>query len=71
MHSKRESDLTPAERVGGDVGWTVALPSGRHYGATREVVAAIHPDIPEAEQNRIRGMAVNSPSRRSHVSSRG
>lgn len=52
---RREREQTPDGHVGMGVGWTVALPSGRYYGALREVTVAVERHIDPAERDRLRG----------------
>lgn len=51
-----ESNLTPPKRIGVGIGWTVELPSGRHYGVLREVTVAVGWDLSASEVDRIRGV---------------
>ena len=53
---KLESNLTLPRRIGVGIGWTVGLPSGRHYGALREVTVAVERDLSGGEADRIRNV---------------
>ena len=49
------SGSKPTRRVGVGVGWTVALPSGQHYRALREVTVGVGEDFDSDELHRVRG----------------
>jgi hypothetical protein len=55
LRAGHRSNRTPAGRVGAGIGWTVALPSGRHYGALREITVATD----AKDVDRIRGAVLN------------